>query len=61
MTNKPQTKSECINAIIKARDEYGIIPETLMVFGHNNAEDEISLRFPSGQPDDPRLCHRGHM
>lgn len=44
-TRKPQTKSECIQAIVIARKVYGLIPETLMVFGHNKHENEISLQL----------------
>ena len=44
-TRKPQTVQECLDAIAIARQTYGIIPETLMVFGHNNKEDESSLKL----------------
>ena len=44
-TRKPQTKSECIRAIVISKTIYGLTPETLMVFGHNGLEDETSLRL----------------
>ncbi len=44
-TRKPQTKSECIDSINILNVHYGITPETLMVFGHNNVEDEESLKL----------------
>ena len=43
-TRKPQTKSECIQAIAIAKDVYGLIPETLMVFGYKH-EDKTSLQL----------------
>lgn len=42
-TRKPQTVKECLEAIEISKKEYNINPETLMVFGHNNKEDEESL------------------
>lgn len=42
-TRKPQSVQDCIDAVRICREEYGITPETLMVFGHNNFEDEIAL------------------
>lgn len=44
-TRKPQTKSECIRAILISKTVYGLTPETLMVFGHNRLEVETSLRL----------------
>lgn len=41
-TKKPQTAQMCLDAI-RLTSEYQIIPETLMVFGHNNKENEDSL------------------
>ncbi|MCK9388917.1 MAG: radical SAM protein [Sulfuritalea sp.] len=42
-TKKPQQASQCIEAIMVSNKEYGLIPESLMVFGHNGADDENSL------------------
>jgi radical SAM superfamily enzyme YgiQ (UPF0313 family) len=42
---KPQVKSECINAISILKNIYGLIPETLMVFGYNKLDNEISLKL----------------
>lgn len=43
---KPQNNSQDnINAIIISNQIYGIIPETLMVFGHNNFDTEESLKL----------------
>lgn len=44
-TKKPQNHSDCLNAIRICREEYNITPETLMVFGHNNYDDENSLKL----------------
>jgi len=41
-TKKPQTAQMCLDAI-RLTSEYSITPETLMVFGHNNKENEESL------------------
>ncbi len=41
--NKPQNSQMCLDAI-RLTHELGITPETLMVFGHNNKENEESLR-----------------
>lgn len=43
ITNKPQNSQMCLDAI-RLTYELGITPETLMVFGHNNKENEESLR-----------------
>lgn len=42
-TKKPQTSKMCLDAI-ELTHKLGITPETLMVFGHNNKEDENSLK-----------------
>ena len=42
-TKKPQNSEMCLDAI-RLTAELGITPETLMVFGHNNKEDEKSLK-----------------
>ena len=43
---KPQNNSQDnIDAIIISNQEYGIIPETLMVFGHNNFDTNESLKL----------------
>lgn len=44
-TRKPQTKSECIQAIAIAKEVYGLTPETLMVFGYNELENKTSLQL----------------
>lgn len=40
---KPQSDDKCIEAIMTASQKYGLIPESLMVFGHNEADNEQSL------------------
>ncbi len=47
-TKKPQTVQESLDAIKISKENYGITPETLMVFGHNNEEDEESLELALG-------------
>lgn len=42
-TRKPQKIHQSIEAIRIAKEVYNITPETLMVFGHNDIEDENSL------------------
>jgi len=42
-TRKPQKVIDCLNAVRICREEYDIKPENLMVFGHNNIEDEDAL------------------
>lgn len=43
LTRKPQNIQMCLDAIRISKEIYNITPETLMVFGHNNKEDENSL------------------
>jgi len=43
-TRKPNTKNDCLQAIVLTRKEYGLTPETLMVFGHNQYDNKESLR-----------------
>jgi Radical SAM superfamily len=44
-TRKPQKDQiECMEAIEVCRSVYGITPEALMVFGHNDLEDEADLQ-----------------
>jgi hypothetical protein len=44
LTNKPVAREDVpLQAIMKCRDAFGMTPETLMVFGHNLADDEHSL------------------
>ncbi len=42
-TRKPQSVQESLDAVRICSDVYGMIPEILMVFGHNNIEDEDAL------------------
>ncbi len=42
-TRKPQTIQQSLDVIDICHKIYGIIPEILMVFGHNNLEDEEAL------------------
>lgn len=44
LTRKPQKIKMCLDAIEISKEIYNIIPETLMVFGHNGKEDESSLQ-----------------
>jgi hypothetical protein len=44
-TKKPHTKSECINAIKIIKENYGITPEILMVFGYDEFDNEESLKL----------------
>jgi len=44
-TRKPQNVQESLDTIEICRTQYNITPETLMVFGHNNIEDEAALRL----------------
>lgn len=44
-TRKPQTVKESLDAVKISRESYNITPETLMVFGHNNKEDEKALEL----------------
>ncbi len=44
-TRKPQNVQESLDTIDICRTEYNITPETLMVFGHNNIEDEEALKL----------------
>ena len=43
-TKKPQTVQESLDAIRISRNEYQLEPEALMVFGHNDKEDEKALK-----------------
>jgi len=43
-TSKPQSVQECLDAVRICREHYDITPEILMVFGHNNIEDEVALK-----------------
>lgn len=40
---KPQNHDQCIRSILIASREYNVTPESLMVFGHNNADTKESL------------------
>lgn len=42
-TRKPLNVKESLDSVKICREVYDITPETLMVFGHNNIEDEESL------------------
>lgn len=42
-TKKPQNADKCVRAIMVANQSYGLIPETLMVFGHNESDTAASL------------------
>ena len=44
-TRKPQRVQESLKTIEICRNDYNITPETLMVFGHNNIEDEEALKL----------------
>jgi hypothetical protein len=44
-TKKPNTKNECLNAIVTTRERYHLTPETLMVFGHNDHDNEKSMQL----------------
>ncbi len=44
-TRKPQNVQESLDTIRICREVYNITPETLMVFGHNNIEDEKALKM----------------
>lgn len=44
-TRKPQTVKDCYDVIIVSKEVYNIIPEILMVFGHNDKEDEEALQL----------------
>lgn len=44
-TNKPQNVKMCLDSIKISREIYDITPEILMVFGHNDMEDETSLKM----------------
>ncbi|MCK4886925.1 MAG: radical SAM protein [Planctomycetes bacterium] len=44
-TRKPQTKSECIKAMVVSKNEYNLITEMLMVFGYNKYDNEKSLQL----------------
>ena len=40
---KPHRENDCIKAIMVSNKEYGLTPENLMVFGHNDWDTEKSL------------------
>ena len=42
-TRKPQTVKESLDVIRISKEVYNLVPEILMVFGHNDKEDEDSL------------------
>ena len=44
---KAQNKSaeQCLEAIRPSAEDFGLVPESLMVFGHNEADSEDSLRL----------------
>lgn len=44
-TRKPQSVQESLDTIEICKNSYGITPETLMVFGHNDIEDEDALKL----------------
>jgi len=44
-TKKPHTKSGCINAIKIIKEQYGITPEILMVFGYDEFDTEKTLKL----------------
>jgi hypothetical protein len=44
-TKKPHTKSGCINAIKIIKEEYGITPEILMVFGYDEFDNKETLKL----------------
>lgn len=44
-TRKPQTVKDCYDVIKISKLNYNIIPEILMVFGHNDNEDEEALKL----------------
>jgi len=44
-TRKPQKVQETLDAVKICRTVYNITPETLMVFGHNDIEDEEALKL----------------
>lgn len=44
-TRKPQTVKESLDAVRISKLDYGINPEILMVFGHNDKEDESALKL----------------
>lgn len=44
-TKKPNKEDECLRALALTREEYGLTPETLMVFGHNDHDTRESLEL----------------
>lgn len=64
-THKPQRREMCDEAIRMARVEYGLTPETLMVFGHVNIDTEESLAcsrdFTRAMLDEYGACPRPHV
>jgi hypothetical protein len=57
-TRKPQNADRCIRAIILANEHYGLIPESLMVFGHNETDDQDSLEAAVRFVDETRLRYK---
>jgi len=44
-TRKPQSVQESLDVVRICKENYNITPEILMVFGHNNLEDEVALNL----------------
>jgi hypothetical protein len=42
---KPHKSDDCLRAVLVAREVYGIVPEALMVFGHDGHDTPESLRL----------------
>ncbi len=57
-TRKPQSVQESLDTIEICRTEYNITPETLMVFGHNNIEDEEALKLDVKFCEDMQIKYR---